>query len=81
MITGFEVLKIVRMPREHLAAELAELGAAMIDRRLGDGGEHRQGRVGGPGNLQEMPAWLMGHVDPPVGRRLLPQHVRSIALI
>ena len=43
-------------PGQHRAAEVGEAGAAMVDRRLGDRAQHAVGHVGGPGDLQEMPA-------------------------
>ena len=39
---------------EHGLAELAELGAAMVDRRMVDRAQHAVGHVGRPGNLQEV---------------------------
>jgi hypothetical protein len=40
--------------REHIEAQLAELRSAMIDRRLCHCGQHRERRVGGAGDLQEV---------------------------
>ena len=56
MTTGLLGLEDRPDAGQHLAAELAELRPAMVDRRLGDGGEHRQRRVGRARDLQEMPA-------------------------
>ncbi len=46
---------------EHLPAEDAELRSAVVDRRLRDGGEHRQRRVRRSRDLQEVSARLMAH--------------------
>ena len=61
MTTGLLGLEDRPDAGEHLPAEHAELRAAMIDRRLRDGSEHRQRRVGRPRNLQEVSARLMAH--------------------
>ena len=45
---------------EQVAAEAAEIGAAMIHRRVVDRPQHPVGHVGGTGDLQEMAAG-MGH--------------------
>ena len=53
--TGPRVRKTAFQPLEHLEAELGELGAAVIDRRLRDFFQHAIGNVRRPGNLQEVP--------------------------
>ena len=57
---------------QHLAAEPLEVGAAMIDRGLGDGMQDALGHVGRPRDLQEMAAgWLAGHPRSPWGESSL----------
>ena len=49
---------------EHLAAELGELRAAVIDRRRGHRAQHAIGRVGRAGNLQEVASAANHRPDP-----------------
>ena len=54
MTTGPEHLKIVFMPVQNLAAELAEFRAAVVHGRHVHGAQHTVGNVGRPGYLKEV---------------------------
>ena len=63
MITGFVVLNTVRRPASTSSQPSSpNAGAAMIDGGFGDRGENRKRRVGGTGDLKEVPTRLMHDV-------------------
>ena len=53
------VWKIARRLVEDLQPQPAEVGTAMVDRRVVDGAQHPVRHVGGAGDLQEMPAGVV----------------------